>query len=181
MRFHQSEIEELGKAWIALIIAFTILFRQVGIIESFIYSIIIVGLAFILHEIAHKFTAQWYNCWAEFKSNNIMLAVAIVSSLFGVIIAAPGGVQIRGALSVARAGKISLAGPATNILLSIIFQAVSIIPFLETFGLMSARINIWLALFNLLPFPGFDGEAVMNWDKTWYFMVLTIAVILGFF
>ena len=182
MRFSPIEVQELGKAWLALTIAFTILFRpQLGIFPSLAYSIIIVGLAFLLHEIAHKFTAQWYNCWAEFRSNTIMLFVAILSSFFGIIIAAPGGVHIRGAISVAREGKIALAGPTTNIILAILFQIVSFIPFIETFGILGARINIWLALFNLLPFPGFDGETIMTWDKTWYFSVLAVAIIIGFF
>jgi len=45
----------------------------------------------------------------------------LLFSLFGFIIAAPGAVFIRGMITRERNGKISLAGPMTNIVLAILF------------------------------------------------------------
>ncbi len=40
-------------------------------------------------------------------------------------------------------------------------------------------INAWLALFNLIPFMGFDGHKIFEWNKPTYFILLGIAVIMN--
>ena len=65
-------------------------------------------------------------------------------------------------------GKISLAGPLTNIAQALIFLVLSLafpnnqsVYYLSNIGLY---INSILALFNLLPIGMFDGAKIMRWD-----------------
>lgn len=183
MQFSRIELIDLAKGWFAISLAFAIMLG--GIFSEnfafyFIISAIAVGSGFLLHELAHKFFAQRYNCWAEFRADNKMLLLAVVFSLFGFIFAAPGAVIISGKVNNKANGIISLAGPATNVILAFIFRYISTFTgFLEQLGNFGYQINIWLALFNMIPFGFFDGTKVFQWNKFVYF--LSLAVIIAMF
>ncbi len=186
MKFSSLELFELGKAWLAISLAFAILYTlpAFSVDRFFLFfgiCALIVGSGFLLHELAHKFLAQRYGCWAEFRADNKMLLIMLVFSFFGFILAAPGGVFIHGNLSRQTNGKISFAGPLTNILLSGFFFALlfhGISSPLVSFGF---SINAWLAFFNLLPFWQFDGLKVLHWHKGVYCGAMFAAVLLLFF
>ncbi|MFH1456063.1 MAG: hypothetical protein ABIF40_03880 [archaeon] len=176
------EIRDLGKAWLVLSLAFAIVFTRDLVLslllKNFVIALITVGAGFILHELGHKFVAQYYGCTAEFRAFNQMLLLALVLSFFGLIFAAPGAVMIRGHLSLARNGKISLAGPLTNFILATLFFALAYFTtgFVFEIGRIGFLINTWLGLFNMIPVWNLDGKKIYNWDKTIYFIV----VIVGF-
>jgi Zn-dependent protease len=138
----------------------------------FLMSIVAVSAGFILHELGHRFVARRYGCFAEFTMWPAGLAIALAFSFFGFVFAAPGAVVIRAgvdqwgrtALTKEKTGKISITGPSMNILLSIIFLILNFVhpALLFTLG---ARINTWLALFNLIPFGPLDGLKIFRWDK----------------
>src|SRR3989338_5411374 len=118
----RKEIIDITKAWLAITIAFAILFRSgIGILESLLVSAIAVGLGFLLNELGHKVVAQYYRCFAEFRSFDSLLLLAIAMSFLGFVFAAPGAVMISGYVNKERNGKISIAGPAINIALALIF------------------------------------------------------------
>jgi len=159
------EFKEIMKAWIAISIAFGILIMQSG--KSIPFSIGVaaatVGLGFLAHELAHRHYARKFGKHAEFRANNMMLLIAIVMSFLGFVIAAPGAVIISGFVNRKEGGIIAAAGPAANLILALIFlPLIAIIPGIAYYGMM---INAWLALFNLIPFPGFDGRRVIEWSK----------------
>ncbi|MBI2662905.1 hypothetical protein HYX15_00020 [Candidatus Woesearchaeota archaeon] len=181
MKFSRTEIIDLVKAWIAISIAFGIVLRgEFGFIESFILSGLTVGIGFLLHELAHKIVAQRYKCWAEFRSFDQMLLLAILMSFFGFVFAAPGAVFIRGNVTTSKNGKISVAGPITNIILAIFFYLLLQFSsgYLNIISIYGLRINALLALFNMIPVWNFDGAKVFPWNKTVYFTVVIIAFIL---
>lgn len=63
-------------------------------------------------------------------------------------------------------GVISLSGPAMNLLLVAFFFAISNLGgVFSLLGLYGMRINLWLAAFNLIPIPPFDGYKVFSWSK----------------
>ena len=140
-----------------------------------------VGSGFLFHELAHKFVAQKYNYFAEFRSFDQMLGIALLMSFFGFILAAPGGVVIPNLASKKRGGIIAASGPATNIVLALIFlagmQFTTFFPDLFRNGFL---INAWLALFNMLPVGAFDGYKVFAWDKRVWGALMASAVILVF-
>ena len=54
------------------------------IIEMLIWGILYIlalGPAFIIHELAHKFLARHYGCWAEFRADPKGLRTGIILSL----------------------------------------------------------------------------------------------------
>src|SRR3989344_8579849 len=126
MRFSRTELQHLLRAWIVISLAFA-LFNSGGFslspafLVAAIISAITVGVGFLLHELMHKYFAQKYGCRAEFRAFDFMLLIAFVMSFFGFIFAAPGGVFIQGNVNAARSGRISAAGPATNIVLAAAF------------------------------------------------------------
>ncbi|MAE13758.1 hypothetical protein CMO92_04280 [Candidatus Woesearchaeota archaeon] len=184
MKFSKTELKELAKAWIAISVAFGILIRPGSVSEpSFLISILLaaltVGLGFFLHELAHKYFAQKYKCFAEFRAHDGMLVLAILMSFFGFIFAAPGAVIISGYVDKKRNGIISVAGPITNLVLAIIFALL--LPILGSIAYYGFLINAWLGLFNMIPLGNFDGTKVLAWNKGVYAITLIIALFLVFF
>lgn len=178
----EVEIRDLIKAWIAISIAFTIMFSSSALARSFYVKFVMasltVGTGFLLHELGHKIVAQRYGCFAEFRSFDLMLLLSIIMSFFGFVVAAPGAVMISGRVSNARNGKISAAGPIVNLVLASVFLAIIFLPvpsyfkFVSYYGLM---INSWLALFNMIPFWLFDGYKIFKWSKKVYFAIVVAA------
>ncbi len=182
MKFSNLEKKELLKAWLAISIAFGIVLKgtNLGFIQNFILAALTVGIGFLLHELAHKIVAQRYRCWAEFRAFDQMLILAVLMSFFGFVFAAPGAVFIRGNVGIDKNGKISAAGPITNIILAILFFILlkfsyGYLSIIADYGL---RINSWLALFNMIPVWNFDGSKVIVWNKIVYFAIVIIAFIL---
>lgn len=181
MRFSKKEWKDLGKAWFFISLAFAIAFSGLTNLLSpafglaLLVSGVTVGLGFLLHELAHKFFAQRYGMWAEFRAWDKMLYLAVLLSFFGFIFAAPGGVMIKGHISKRRHGIIALAGPMMNVVLGILFIPVMLIPGLSVVGMWGVRINALLAVFNLLPILLLDGVKVLQWNKGVYAVSLLIA------
>jgi len=175
------EIRDILKAWFAISLAFAIVLRnsEISFTYIFIISALTVGIGFLLHELAHKITAQQFGCEAEFRSFDSMLMLAILMSFLGFIIAAPGAVFISGPVGKRRNGKISAAGPLMNLALAFVFLAVSLVTankILLTICSYGFMINTWLALFNMLPFGNFDGVKILRWNKAVYFSMVAVAL-----
>jgi Zn-dependent protease len=183
IRFSQIEIYELVKAWILLGLAFTIAMSGLKFELSFLISLVIslltIGIGFLFHELAHKFLAQRYGCFAEFRSFDTMLLMALVMSFFGFVFAAPGAVMIQGHLTRRQNGTISAAGPAMNMVVSGVFLALALTATLGTLkaiGVYGFRINAWLALFNMIPFAMFDGKKIWDWNKAVYIIMAVVGL-----
>ena len=186
MKFSEKEINDLLKAWIAISIAFAILLNRDFFSPSFsttlIVSSITVGVGFLLHELGHKYVAQKYHFWAEFRASNGMLIFAILMSLFlKVIFLAPGAVMIHGYyMTKEKNGKISAAGPMVNFILAalfIILLALGINNQLTNYG---AFINSWIGLFNMLPVWNIDGKKILNSSKPVYFSMVGVGLLVLF-
>ena len=136
-------------------------------------------LSFLLHEIAHKFTAQYYNMWAEFRLTLQGALITLVSIFLPFKIISPGAVMIMGSGNSETVGKTALSGPITNMIIStfcILFALIT----QELFWFI-AFINAFLALFNLIPFGVFDGLKVFRWNKIYWFIAFSLSLILAFF
>ena len=182
LHFSAIEKHDLLKAWIVISIAFGLVINPHGWLSPklLLYVLIAgitVGSGFLIHELCHKLVAQRYCCWAEFRSDDKMLFLALVTSLFGVIFAAPGAVIIQGHVTQKQSGLISAAGPLSNLVLALLFLATS--PWLGVVSYYGYLINAWLGLFNLLPFWLLDGKKVYHWNKAVYFVLLFLAA--GFY
>ena len=190
------EIDHLIKAWLAISFAFAIFFSSVsfftigsiftfGFLLIFLLSASTAGLGFVIHEMCHKIVAQKYSCFAEFRANFTMLMFAIISSFFGFVFAAPGAVMITGrkALRTDVNGKISMAGPLSNMLLAIVFLPLMLtgnasLGHVGSFGFM---INSYLGLFNMIPFMNLDGAKILRWNKLVYGAMIAAGLVMIFF
>jgi Zn-dependent protease len=183
------ERRDLLIAWLALSAAFTLAMvwgqrlNPLIIGQFFIISLVTAGIAFIVHEMAHKFTAMKYGYWAEFQMNSMMLVVAVaMAALAGIVFAAPGATMIYGTyISREENGKISLAGPVSNLILVLPFAALIFIGhsagsgLLAVIGLVGVKVNAMIAAFNLLPVGPLDGAKILSWNPAIFAGVALIA------
>ncbi|MGZ4905795.1 MAG: peptidase M50 [Halobacteriota archaeon] len=141
---------------------------------------VIVGSGFVLHELLHKFTAQHFGFWSEFRANYVTLALSILFAAFtGIVFAAPGATMIYGPnITTRQNGIISAAGPLLNLALAGLYLPLWLLgtpgTLLRSIGLYGVEINIWLSAFNLLPIGVLDGRKVLDWGIAQY---LAIAVV----
>jgi Zn-dependent protease len=194
-RFTGKEIRDLIISFIVIALGFTILYSNgdysnIGLVFPIV--MIGVGAGFIFHELGHKFVAMHYGYYAEYELWPTGLIIALVSSFFGFIFAAPGAVVIySNGMEKKTNGIISIAGPIVNIILGLIFFLILVslgdFAYTETGYLVAltcvlgTRINFFLAAFNLLPIPPLDGSKVMAWSVPIWLITFAIAAILVLF
>ena len=199
--FSQIELKDLFISLIAFSLGLSFVFNggliggmlQLGpvliftIPYYFILSSIAFGPAFIIHELAHKFVARHYGCWAEFRADYRGLRTGVLIAFFiGFLFMAPGAVMVAGRVSRKENGIISIAGPITNIvlffigmiggglLLSVLYHSIlAEIVVLWMWG------NAILGAFNMLPFGPLDGAKVKKWSEPifWLFLAITLGLV----
>lgn len=187
MKFSYNEKKDLFFAGIMISLAFAILLSggfglklNFNFLIIFVIAFLTAGVGFLLHELMHKYFAIKYKLFGEFKAFYGMLWLSILFSFFGFILAAPGAVFIKGKITKEKNGKISLAGPMTNLILALIF--LGLILFLNSAGIFGMflkfglTINSLLAAFNMIPAMPFDGKKVYDWNKKIYILVLIISL-----
>jgi Zn-dependent protease len=175
-----SEFQQLLIAWLVLGFCFSVggLFNLKNFPLIIISSLIAVGAGFIGHELAHKFVAQRYGWKASFRlwPQGLMLALFIALISGGrFIFAAPGAVylvplSIGYSLSQSKRefGIVSLSGPLMNLVFASIFLVlyrISDFSILFTIGRYGFFVNLFLAAFNMVPFPPLDGTKIFSWNK----------------
>ncbi len=192
-RFSKKELIDILISVLVLAAAFTLLYRSSGSILAFFsyhmgdsmkyvglfgMSLILVTLSFLLHEFGHKFVAQRFGLWSEYRMWPIGLVLTLVTSLLGFLFAAPGAVIISGNMDKATYGKISIAGPIVNIVMAVIgIAGCLLLNHTEwvVFFLLLANLNSFLGLFNLIPVPPLDGSKVIGWNPIVWIVAIAIA------
>jgi len=186
---------ELLKAWAGSTLAFAV-FQARGnlltpdFIRYLLIAAVVCGLAFVLHELAHRVVARGYGAEAHFVANNPWLLISIAIAFAGFFIAAPGAVWHRGHLTPRQSGLIALAGPVTNLVLAVLFllslfalfallppAQINQLEWLITTCYIGFKFNAFLGLFNMIPAGPFDGAKVLNWN--WQVFAVTVAVGIG--
>ncbi len=185
VKFTAREIRDIIISLLVISLAFDYILTGRDLnatISNFGYMVVVVGFGFVLHELAHKFAAIRYGYWAEYKMWAQGLILALITSYFGFVFAAPGAVYIHGYnIKPSENGKISLAGPVTNIILALLFLMA--MPIASQYGLLSiailgATINSFLAVFNLIPLVVLDGAKVFKWNPLIWIATMALALIL---
>lgn len=176
INFRGSELSQLLLAWLVLGFCFSINALSTPSLFPirFFSSLITLGLGFIVHELAHRYVARMYGCWAEFRVWPFGLALAVIFALASggrMIFAAPGAVYIVPMayplrLNRKAGGLISLVGPLAQLLVTILFYPLaSIGGVIGLIGSMGWRINLWQVAFNVLPYGMLDGRKILNWSR----------------
>jgi Zn-dependent protease len=146
------------------------------------YSIgIVVG--FLVHESMHRYFARKAGMNASFVATGYGILITLISAVLPIKLLAPGYVRVWGyRINPLGAFKSVVAGPASNILLSIIFLFSALLASggYRTWLLEVAEINAWLALFNLIPIGPLDGRKIFQFRPLmWLLLFLLSAAVYG--
>lgn len=203
VRFSRTELVQLTVAILALSAAFTVvnLSPLYGGIPNiipgsaldsvafiFLAALVSVGTGVGLHEIMHKIVAQRYGLWAEFRYSLQGLMMTFVLAFVGFLFGAPGATYIAGMVDSRQNGRISAAGPVTNIALALGFLGLELLVapaayvgsaagYAWLIFFEAATVNLILAGFNMIPILPLDGAKVWHWNKAAW--VGIVAVVLG--
>lgn len=183
LSFSKIEIRDLTISVIVL----SLIFASYDI-SAVPLTILIVLAVFISHELSHKFLAQRYGCFAEYRMWPLGLLLGALTALIpgGIVFAAPGAVVIypyskKFAFKVVRLtkkeyGKISVAGPLINVIVGLTSLLISFF-YSNSILLLISRISFFLALFNLIPIGPLDGMKILAWDRRIWVSLFGLSVI----
>lgn len=155
------------------------IFSKLGSLLMLALSALVLTVSFLAHELAHKFAAQKSGLWAEFRLTlfgALLTLFSIISPFFKII--SPGAVMIGGFFDRKRVGRISVAGPLTNIVLSLAFLLATFLAPDDFVFLLGFAINAWIAFFNLIPFGILDGFKVFSWNKAVWALAFATSLVL---
>lgn len=203
--FSQRELKDLAMATFAFSFAISIVLHGglfgmlelpmgaliISLISSMMFALAALAPAFILHELAHKYVARHFGCWAEFRADPRGLKIGVLIALaIGFVFMAPGAVMVAGRVGRKENGIISVAGPVTNITLFFIGMiGGGLLLSMFYHNVLVELIVFWmwgnaiLGAFNMLPFGPLDGAKVKRWSEPifWLFMVITLALVVSVF
>ena len=187
--FSKTEVEHLTRATVAFTIALAFMstggiFGAISQPMSFIIGGIIyfiaISPAFVLHELAHKFAARNYGCWAEFRADSGGLRFGIIlAAALGIVFMAPGAVMVAGNTTKSQFGKIALAGPVTNVALWLLGLIIVLFGFTE-YAIIKTIIVPWmwgnaiLGTFNMIPWGPLDGKKIKTWSQSIFYFWLVV-------
>ncbi len=191
--FSKKEVQDIAISVVTLSVAlFLIIYRttfkvngvplKLPILSALGIGFLMTITAFLIHEMSHKFTAIHFGAWSEFRMWPLGLVLTIVTGLIGFLFALPGAVYFASYRNPIREGKIAMAGPIANLVMGIALLPVLLFVPLH-FEFYAAvyflvYINLWLGLFNLIPFPPLDGSKVFAWNKTYWGTIFAVAAVL---
>ncbi len=193
--FSQHELKDLAISLAAFSLGLSFMFQGgllggilsqtlssllVTTILFFVLGLVAFGPAFIIHELAHKFVAKHYGCWAEFRADPRGLRTGVLIAFFvGFLFMAPGAVMVAGNVNSRQNGMISLAGPASNLCLWLLGLPAALM-LISGGGVLSLAVYYWmvanaiLGAFNMLPFGPLDGRKIKEWSGPVFWVFLTI-------
>jgi len=201
-QFSRLELKHLLTAIFVLTIAFSFALTQSSVFMLFFFnrgfdisrlsfglvlSFLGVLFAFIIHELAHKFMAQKYGLWSEFRMYTKGLLTSLFLSIFtGFVLAAPGAVMFRGEPRDFEQARIAVAGPSANITLAGILFIIYTVFFMQSSSTISVAIgfifviNAILGFFNILPLGPLDGVIIYKWNKSlWFALFISSCVLIS--
>jgi Zn-dependent protease len=151
---------------------------------SFLVYLLVVAVAFMGHELSHKFTAIRLGYFSEYRMwpQGLLLALFMALATGGrILFAAPGAVyfasrwMFQSSPTRSDVGKIGASGPLFNIIAGAASVAALFSPGLG-FLYFLALINLWLAIFNMIPFGPLDGAKVFRWKPVVWAAMMASAV-----
>ena len=204
-RFSSTEIRDLSIATIlVMLVGISLLGRPNGIFSAIPLILnyylpsgqwwVIVGIigifvsTFMVHELAHKFVAQHFGMWSEFRMLQTGYFLSAMAILFSIPIFGTGVVLTSGGRSIKEDGKANLAGPLSNFIFAVIITVSGLLIALATEsageGLMilvvyGVEINAFIGLFNMIPLQPFDGATIRSWSSVvWLLMTAGLVAML---
>ncbi|MBW2996785.1 hypothetical protein KY349_00420 [Candidatus Woesearchaeota archaeon] len=185
--------EKRGLIISLLILAFIFNFRDWGVerfdfvfgLKNLLVTLILVALAFLVRELAHRTIATWLGYRSQYKAWLLGLVIGLVIAFVsngrlpfiaaGTLVITHLPVHRLGKgyyeLSVKHLGWIAMAAPIANMLFAILLKSLSVATGLEVFE-KAMMITIWIALFDMVPIPPFNGSRTFFGSRYVYVFVL---------
>ncbi len=174
-----------GFSLIVLVFGFFQFMRNQSM-EGFIIAAILVGTAFLPHELAHKYVAIKKGQFARYILWVRGLMFTFLTLIIGIVLIVPGFVAIvpiKEKLNKKDLGLVAFAGPISNVIigsLALSFVVILQIGFFSIsgfFGNMDLYLKIGLfnglvGAFNCIPVWQLDGKKILNWSKPIYFVLI---------
>jgi Zn-dependent protease len=137
-------------------------FLKPSIIEDIKRGALIAAPAIVFHELAHKFVAMGFGATAILHAPIFWYAIVIVMMLFNFpLLFFVGGYVSHSPLPAWPSFLVSISGIAVNLLMYFGFRFVVknnlVNKKYHNILIISSKLNLFLAGFNLIPLPGFDG------------------------
>jgi len=192
--FSKEELKDIVLAVLSVSLIFAYdLNNPANTANVFPFYFLVVILAFLCHELAHRFVARKFGCAAFFKIWPQGILFGLLFMLVGLKFVASGAVMIYPYafgrwgyrivhLTAVDTGIIAFSGIGVNLVFAIIFRPLTgslIWQGIDVFGSL-AFVNAWLALINLLPIPPLDGSKIMAWKPLLWFIMFLAALLLVF-
>ncbi len=153
-------------------------------------TIVMFLAVYLVHEMAHKFMAQHFGMWAEFRMTMQGYYLSAIAIIFAIPIFGTGAVFTSGAHSREEDGLVNFVGPFSNFVFaaSLAMLAITILPTLSDplyvlhfLLLMGIALNAFIGLFNMIPFQPFDGGTIYAWNKRlWALLTVALLILLLF-
>ena len=191
--FPLEGFEKRGMILSILILSFIFSFRDWGVdkfdlsygISNLLVTIILVIIAFFIREIAHRTIAIWLGYKSQYKAWILGLVVGLVIAFVsnGTLPFIAAGTLVITHLPVHRLGKgyyelnmkhlgwIAMSSPIANMLFAVILKGLAVWTAMPIFH-KAMVINIWIALFDMVPIPPFNGSRTFFGSRYVYVFVL---------
>ncbi len=145
---------------------------------------------YLVHEMAHKFMAQHFGMWAEFRMTMQGYYLSAIAIVFSIPIFGTGAVFTSGAHSREEDGLVNFVGPFSNFVFasSLAMLAITVLPIISDpfyvvrfLFMMGIALNAFIGLFNMVPFQPFDGGTIYAWNKRlWALLTIALLILLLF-
>lgn len=194
MKFTAPEIKDISITIVSLSIILVLKDLSTGLpwMSSMISALLVVSTSLIIKLIMQKITAQKYDCDAVYKFNYNLFFIAVLLALItngAVVFAAIGSIMITSSLytrlghkfvniTQRETGLVALSGPLANIIFSLL--SIVLYPINPSLFQSFLNFNVFMALFNLIPFPPLDGSKVIWWNRLLWLIFFLITIFLFF-
>ena len=191
--FPPESFEKRGLLITIILLGFMFSFRDWGTtqfdvtlgLKNFVIAIVLVAVAMAVHELAHRTIAVWLGYRSQYKAWILGLVIGLVLIFVsnGRLFFVAAGTLVITHLEFHRLGKgyyalnykhlgwIAMSGAIANMLFAVILKSVYIgtgWPLLEK----AISINMWIALYDMLPIPPFNGSRTFFGSRFVYMFVV---------
>ncbi len=173
-----------------LSVAVAYLFNFADPLVGVLLPTLAITIAIVPHELAHRQIARSRGCWSRFVLYPPgFLVTLILNALLGALIRSPvlfiSGYTLISCYSYTREddGLISVAGPLTNIAISLASLALLHLPMdllALRFLAYLMRLNAFVAFFNLLPLGPLDGSKIFRWNIAVWAVLFALSAYMSF-
>ena len=137
-------------------------YAKSGTWEQLKFATMVAAPAVVFHELAHKFVAMGFGAKAVlYAPYGFYLLVILLKAIGFPFIFFVGGFVSHGPLPAFQSALVSIAGPLTNFIMwggiLLLIKTDKLNKKYYSVAIPLAKIALFLAIFNMLPLPGFDG------------------------